>query len=163
MRNNDYVNLVKQYLRSYNHYKVAVKNMTEDISDREAALSNISIKTSSYGPEPGGGTSELTTVERMAEERLELEEELATLKQELSRVTTLLARIDRSIAELPDSEEELVKLFYIDGYSYQAIYEVQHFSERWCRNHLREAEVKLAVMLFGPKAQERICFVRAAS
>ena len=163
MRTNDYVNLVKDYLRSYNYYKVSVKNMEEDISDREVALSGMSIKTTTYGTEPQGGTSELTPVERMADERIKLEQELAVLKQELSSVTTLLARIDRSIEELPENESELVKLFYIDGYSYQAIYDRKHFSERWCRNHLRDAEVKMAVMLFGLKAQERICFVQVAS
>lgn len=160
MQTNDYVKLVKEYLRNYNFYKVAVKNMNEDISDREIALSGVSISISSYGANPHGGTSEMTPTERMAAENMQLAEELRILKQDLSRVTTLLTRIDRSIAELPDNEAELVKLFYLDGYSYQAIYDVKHFSERWCRNHLRSAEVKLAVMLFGPKAQDKICFVR---
>ena len=160
IRANDYINTMRNYLKSYNYYAQYLSNVKESVKDIDRQLSAESIKIARYGNDPAGaGQSGLTTVEQSASIRMSLEMEKQELLNSSLEVESLMARINNTLLRLPLEEQELIKGFYIEGLSYGKLALRYCYSERWCRKRVRLAEEKMAFMMFGPKATESVSFI----
>lgn len=157
---NDYLGVTRSYLRRYNLYAQYLNNVKDSVDEIDSRLATESISVSRYGTDPGGGGSELSAVERAAAERIILEQEKNELANNASEVMRLMHRVSSTISTLPEEEQAILRGHYLEGRSCTQLAMVNNYSERWCRKLLRQAESKMAVMLFGPKAAEDIFFIK---
>jgi RNA polymerase sigma factor (sigma-70 family) len=158
-RNNDYVKLTRDYLRNIGYYRIAVANMSTDIKDLESRMRDVPIKITDYGPMPGGGSGELNGVERAAESKLEAVEDYKRKSAELKQLSRQIDRLENCIENLPEEEQQAVRLFYIDRLNYGELACAMGWSERTVKRRVSSGTRAVAVMLFGPKAEKNVQFV----
>lgn len=157
---NDYLSTTRNYLRCYNLYAQYLNNVKDSVDEINSRLATESISVSRYGNDPGGGGSELSAVERAAAERILLEQERNDLSGNAVEVERLMHRVASTICTLPAEEQAILRGHYLEGRSCTQLAMLNNYSERWCRKLLRQAEGKMAVMLFGPKAAEDVYFIK---
>ncbi len=157
---NDYLSTTRNYLRRYNLYAQYLNNVKDSVDEINSRLATESISVSRYGTDPGGGGSGLTAVERAASERILLEQERIDLAENAVEVERLMHRVASTLSTLPEEEQALLRGHYMDGMSCAQLAYNKNYSERWCRKLLRQAEGKMAVMLFGPKAAQDVYFLK---
>lgn len=160
---NDYLDNTVKYLRRYRIYKTMLINIESDIQDLTKDLQSESIKTAGYGEETGsgGGSPEmLTATERAADRRLALESEKQELLQGVAEIRRIVERIDRALLALPKDERDIVEIIHFDKAGYSAASRACCFSERHCGRLLRNAERRIAYMLFGPVSTKSVHFMR---
>lgn len=153
---NDYVNMTKGYLRNYNKFIVAAKNLSNDIVTAEQFLvqsDDIAAAVAKYGDEPGGGSSELTTVEAAAERHMDLQRNIVKMKRNLSQLQRLIAKIDRALESLDSEDRAIVQEFTIENKSAIEVANRHFYSERWVRTRAKNAMKEIALMIFGIKAR----------
>lgn len=166
IRANDYINTMRNYLKSYNYYTQYLNNVQESVKDIDRQLATESIRVSRYGDEAGGGSSGsggLALVERSAEVRIQLEQEKQDLLNGSLAVESLVTRITNTMQRLSPEEQGLVREFYIDKQTYESMARTHICSPRWCRKRLRLAEEKMALMMFGPRATDSIRFLETGA
>ena len=76
---NDYMLLTRRYLKDYKKMQRDIDAWEQQKSDIKAELSDVSVAISRYGGEPGGGSGDMTVVERQAETRGKLEAKLSRI------------------------------------------------------------------------------------
>jgi DNA-directed RNA polymerase specialized sigma24 family protein len=155
---NDYIRLVKDYLRDVEYCRVAASNLHDSIKELEENLRDVSTKIASYEQNPGGNC-ELNAVEMESSRRIEQEQQLNDAVKNYQRLQNHLARVDRSLQCLTDEEQKALMYYYAERKSYLEIADRQNMSERSCRRMVREATRKMALMMFGLKSKENIIFV----
>ena len=75
---NDYVNTTRGWLKRYNQFVVTAENMRDEIAANKKIMeADVSAPCAKYGDEPGGGTSELNTVEAAASRHEYLNQRIA--------------------------------------------------------------------------------------
>lgn len=152
---NEYVNVIKGRLKNYSMFKKMVSDMTADIATQEEMLSramDLGAPIAAYDSMPRGGSSELTTVERLTEDRLRVRENIRRTTLNRDETQLIIDQIDRTLMALSQEEEELLRGYYIDGLSWQTIGYEHHYSERWARKKAKKALRTMALMIFGPKS-----------
>lgn len=161
---NDYIAATKRYLHSYNMFKVSIVNMQDELSlhQQELAL-NTSMPSviAKYGDDPGGGTPELNKVEMAAWKRMQIEAECRSLDGDILRVKALLRRIDRAICQLTGEEQYLIKGHYFEDKEWMELGAKIYCTEKTARDKNTKAIRKIAVMLFGLKAEDQARYVFA--
>lgn len=164
IRANDYINTMRNYLKSYNYYMQYLNNAREAVKDIDRQLATESIKVSRYGNEAGGGGSDgLTLVEKSASLRIRLEQEKQDLLSSSLAIESLMARITNTMQRLSPEEQRIVREFYIEEQTYESMARTHICSPRWCRKRLRLAEEKMAFMMFGPRATDSIRFIETGA
>lgn len=156
---NDYLKLTKNYLRNYKLYEQTSESLALMIAETERQLEGESVKIASYGPEPGGGTSELTSTERAAEHRLRIEHNLAELKLQHHRISMQVRRIQLALEAVTPDELQIIQLFYFDHQAYKQICCQVNLSERSCRRKVQAVTKRVALLLFGLRAEEKVLFL----
>lgn len=157
---NDYLSATRGYLKRYNLYAQYLNNVKDSVDEINSRLATESIRASRYGTDPGGGSSDLSAVEMAASERILLEQEKENLTGNALEVERLMQRVSSTISTLPEDEQAILRGHYMDGRNCTQLALANNYSERWCRKLLRQAEDKMAVMLFGPKAAEDVYFIK---
>lgn len=162
LRANDYVSITRKYLREYHLYTQYLNNARATLADIDRQLTTESIKTSKFGGEPGGGTSELNAIEAAASKRMELEEKRRAVCDEMFSVERIISYIRGSLPKLTSEKQALIRGFYFDNLPYKELAREHAYCEQWCRKLIRQAEREIAVMIFGAKASTDIGFINAA-
>jgi hypothetical protein len=146
---NDYVGITRRYLKNYNQLRIAIENLDEDINARKELLRDESVAISRYGTQPGGGFSELTQAEAAAAKRVKCEQEIIELQSNKAEIERIIRKVDRALEGLSDADCDLVKGYYIDGYSWRQLGQQQFCSEKWARDKGNKALKEVAFMVFG--------------
>ena len=121
---NDYLKLTKEYLRNLNYYREAEKNLASALTDINAELGSVSIKSSNAtNDEVHGASLGLNSVERAAAYRINLEHRYAEIIVERGLLRKHIDKLTRAISTLPRAEQEVVRLFFIDRLRYTRISE----------------------------------------
>jgi len=154
---NDYVKLVREYLRNYNRWHIAVQNMQEEIEAKQREIAVIAAPVAKYG-NTTGGVNELTSVEREASMHEQARQDISSLERGLATLRRKLAQLERAIHGLQPEEQELLRRRYIDGGSWLAISGVMHVSPDWARKRARRALGHVAGMIFGSVAEQQALF-----
>lgn len=153
MRNerNDYVLTTKGYLRDYNELRAMVTAWKNERADIAAELSSFPVAISKYGDEPGGGTNELTTVERQAYQREKERGRLEVLNHDIAVAEKLLHRIDDGILCMGE-DGKLLRAHYIEKKSWYELAEDDICSYGAVRQRGSRCIKTLAKILFGLQA-----------
>lgn len=158
LNSNDYVTLTRGYLKNYNKYRDYVEKAFARCDEIDIELADESIKTTTYGLDQGGG-SELTPVERAASMRMQLESEKADLQNKANLVKSFLSNLLWGIGKLDTEDKVLISKLYFKHLSTYEISKEMHITSRWVCMQARQAEKKLAVLLFGKAAEQEIYFL----
>lgn len=153
---NDYVNTTRNYLRNFKLYSEYLDNARHMLADIDRQLATESVKTSRYGNEPGGGFSELNGVEVSATRRMDLQQSRDNICSQMFELEGVLGNISRALLKLSEDKRKLIKGYYFDRLPYTDLAGINHYTDRWCRKLIRQAEREIAVMIFGPKAEPDI-------
>lgn len=159
---NDYVSMTRRYLKNYNKLKITILNLTEELNAQNELLQDESIAISHYGCELGGGSSELSATEAAAERRSKTKRKIIELENNIAEIQRIINKIDRALEGLKESDSELVKGYYIDGYSWSQLGVKNYCTEKWARDKGNKAMKEVAFMVFGIVArpqQLRFVFV----
>lgn len=148
-RYNDYEVMTFNYLKNYNQFKIAIKNLETDKEIIIEQLTSFSVAISKYSAEAGGGYNELSQTESSVDRRIKLEGDLAKIEFNLKILKGKIEKIDRSLAALnPDSKNIIEKRFF-DTYDWWQIARLTNYSERWCQRINSKAVKELSKMIFG--------------
>ncbi len=158
LNSNDYVKLTKDYLKNYNRYMDYVEKAFARCDEIDLELADESIKTTTYGLERGGG-SELTPVERAASTRMKLKSEKADLQNKANLVKSFLSNLLTNIGKLDTEDKVLISKLYFRHLSTYEISKEMRITSRWVCMQARQAEKRLAVLLFGEAAEQEIYFL----
>lgn len=158
LNSNDYVKLTRDYLKNYSKYMDYVEKAFARCDEIDLELADESIKTTTYGLDQGGG-SELTPVERAASMRMQLESEKADLQNKANLVKSFLSNLLWGIGKLDTEDKVLISKLYFRHLSTYEISKEMHITSRWVCMQARQAEKKLAVLLFGKAAEQEIYFL----
>lgn len=152
---NDYIAITRRWLKSYNTFVATVQSMTADIEAQERILrtaDDLGAPIAAYDSMPKGGSGELNTVERKAEDRLRRQNNIEREKLNRDEIQRIIDRLDRAIKALQPEEQELIYGHYIDGRDWYSLGYERHYSERWAREKAGKAIRTIAFVLFGVKA-----------
>lgn len=158
LNSNDYVKLTRDHLKNYNKYTDYVEKAFARCDEIDLELADESIKTTTYGFDQGGG-SELTPVERAASMRIQLESEKTDLQNKANLVKSFLSNLLWGIGKLDTEDKVLISKLYFRHLSTYEISKEMHITSRWVCMQARQAEKKLAVLLFGKAAEQEIYFL----
>lgn len=158
LNSNDYVTLTRGYLKNYNKYRDYVEKAFARCDEIDLELADESIKTTTYGLDQGGG-SELTPVERAASMRIQLKSEKTDLQNKANLVKAFLSNLLCGIGKLDTEDKVLISKLYFRHLSTYEISKEMHITSRWVCMQARQAEKKLAVLLFGKAAEQEIYFL----
>lgn len=158
LNSNDYVTLTRGYLKNYNKYVDYVEKAFARCDEIDIELADESIKTTTYGLERGGG-SEFTPVERAASTRMKLKSEKADLQNKANLVKSFLSNLLTNISKLDVEDKVLISKLYFRHLSTCEVSKEMHITMRWVCRQARQAEKRLAVLLFGKAAEQEIYFL----
>lgn len=162
---NDYAGITRQWLRRYNDFSMAAKNMNADVKilvQEIAANEDMTAPIAKYSSMPSSGKSELNAVESSTARRLEKERQIEMVKNDVIELERVIAKIDRAINSLDGESADIIKSYYIDRQSWAKIADKHHYSEEWARKKSNKAIKRMALIIFGMKAMpEQLSFVFA--
>lgn len=159
---NDYVSMTRKYLKNYNKLKITIVNLTEELNAQKELLQDESIAISRYGCELGGGSSELNATEAAADRRDKTKRKVVELENNISEIQRIINKLDRALKGLNETDCQLIKGYYIDGYSWNKLGNKNYCTEKWARDKGNKALREVAFMLFGVVAEpQQLKFVFA--
>ena len=160
IKTNDYINATKTYMKQYNLLTQYLANTSELLKDIERRLTGGEIKAVAYDKGTRGSCCDVDGIARQVFKRMDLETERKSLIAESEPIANHIKRLSLSINQLEKDEREVLIDYYWNHLNYSQLVDKYHFSERWCRRLLRQAERKMAIMLFGTKATEPVLFLQ---
>lgn len=149
LRNDEYISLTKTYLQNYRRWQAESANLGHEAQELAAILADIPAAIAKYGDGPGGGSSELNTIEQSAERRMKLEARLRTTTARKNKLDGILTRVDTALGALNDQLRGLLISHYMDGVSWIDLAAGCYYSERWTRERGHRALAMVAEMIFG--------------
>lgn len=155
---NDYINLIRCYLRDWQNYEDCLRNADAAVKELDTQMSGGDLKATSYG-NIGGGNSGVNGVEHSAIKRLELLGKRNRILADSEDVKRHMARLVSAMNELDKEERGIIKERYIQKMDYAALSRRHHYTDRWCKKLVYDAERKMAVSFFGPVAEQDIYFL----
>lgn len=159
---NDYVSMTRRYLKNYNKLKITIVNLTEEVNAQKELLQGESIAISHYGSELGGGSAELNATEAAADRRDKTKRKIVELENNIAEIQRIINKIERALEGLNDSDHDIVKGYYIDGYSWRQLGIKNYCTEKWARDRGNKALKEVAFMVFGIVVKpEQLMFVFA--
>lgn len=161
---NDYVNTVKEYLRSYNYFKIMIANLEEDKKDKLHILTEYSVLISKYGGMPGGGSGELNQTESAASQRMKLEEELKNIELNLNALYSVINKIDRALSALNYIEKTIITRHYFENKGWEDIGIELQYTGKTVSSRAKKGVSDMAFMIFGAAARPKqlsFCFFKA--
>ena len=150
---NDYVNMTKGYLKSYNRFKVQIENMKEDIEAMQKELeADVAAPIAQYGGTIRGGSPELNSVESAASRHNAINNKIKYLSHEINVAERKIRQIDRTLSTIKAEDAELIRMYYFDGMTWTEIGIQKYLSDKWVRIKCNRAVKEIAQMIFGSKA-----------
>ncbi|BAL83538.1 hypothetical protein SELR_18300 [Selenomonas ruminantium subsp. lactilytica TAM6421] len=158
---NDYVATVKRWLKNYNQFKITIENLNEEIrACEEMQELDVTAGIARYSDMPGGGFSELGSVESSAAKHEARAEHIESMKQSVQAIERTLRKIDRSLNGLTGIEANLITGHYIERKTWAELGNENFYTEKWARVHGGRAVKKMSEMIFG-LAPSQMAFVFA--
>ena len=90
---------------------------------------------------------------------MKLKSEKADLQNKANLVKSFLSNLLTNISKLNVEDKVLISKLYFRHLSTLEISKEMHITSRWVRIQARQAEKRLAVLLFGKAAEEEIYFL----
>lgn len=153
---NDYISTTRSWLKCYNDFKSNIQIINNDLKslgDEIENANNIAVPPiAKYSSEPGGGTSELNSVESAAVKLMKLKNNIEQLKNDQMELLRIISKIDIAIEALENDEACLIRGHYINSESWRALGHKLSYSEEWARKKGGAALKRMALMLWGLKA-----------
>ena len=149
LRNEECISLTKTYLQNYRRWQAESANLGREAEELAAVLADVPAAIAKYGDEPGGGSSELNTIEQSAERRMKLEERLHATTARKRKLDGILTRVYTALGALNDQPRSLLISHYMDGASWIDIAAGCYYSERWTRERGHRALAMVSEMIFG--------------
>lgn len=159
---NDYVRLTKDYIKEMDLYEVHEKIIVARKKDLEESIKDVSTKIVKYEQNPGG-SSELTTVEAETAKRLEWEKKLKQCDNELKTLRQHINRVKKCMEGLTQEEQEMLRLHYCVGATYEEMSDLMGWSPRTCKRRIHDIRDKVSLMLFGDKMKASYRFIEVDS
>lgn len=159
---NDYEKAVYGYLINYRRFQGQIANLTIQIQGVQEEIDSIAAAPiAKYGADTAGGFSGLSPVEQLVERRQKLEAKLPMLQADLRRVKNLVESIDTAINMLPEIDQRIVRLKYIENNRWLYVALETKYSERRCQDIAERAIRDITDMMFPEVAegQQRLRFV----
>lgn len=158
-KTNDYINTTKTYLKQYNLLIQYLENVRESLEDIDSRLTGGEVKAVTYDKGVRGSCCDVNGIARQVFKRMDLKDERERLQADTAPIERHIKRIESSLEQLTADERGILLDYYAKKLNYAQLVEKYHYSDRWCRRILRQAERKMAIMLFGTKATEPILFL----
>lgn len=108
--------MTKAQLRSYRHLKLEKDNLDRSIKELEAVI--YSPRAAQIDGQPHGGSSPGSVVERAALKHAEL---LERYQRKAAELADAMLIIEEAIEELSPTERTLMRLYYIDGHTWEVV------------------------------------------
>lgn len=150
---NDYAKLTRGYLYHYNAYCAMIKNLENERNDLNEKLKAVPVGNSLQ--DYYGGTAELNKVEKTAYERDEIRAKLKIIEADIKNISSNLDRVDIALKGLTKEEQFIVKSYFVERIPWKEISKKIYLSERWTKIKGYAIIKKLAVCIFGTKAQNK--------
>lgn len=148
---NDYVAIVKRWLKNYNRFKITIENLNEEIKAcEEMQKLDVTAGIAKYGDMPSGGFSELNNVESSASTHEQRQKHIESMKQSVQAIERILRKVDRSLEGLSGTDAHLIKGHYIEKKTWAELGNENFYTEKWARVHGGKAVKQMAAMIFGP-------------
>ena len=147
---NDYISIVKEYLRGYNRYKVTVDLLQENIKKKEFELGlSVSAPISKYGNSMSGEYSELNSVEKSVDKNNKMLQKIAIAQRDIRSITRMLNMVDKAVAALDERKQTAIKEFYFNKKTWIEVGNDMYVSEKTARDIGRIAVKEIASMMYG--------------
>lgn len=150
---NDYKRLTRGYLKDYRAWQQAIGAWEQEKADIDAELASMPVAVSRYGGEPGGGSGEMNAVERLAERRIKLTDRALSIDTDTRELRRVMKNLETAIRTLDGADSQLVTLHYIDGRTWYDVADALGYSMEGAKQKGYRAIGKIAVVLFGRKAE----------
>jgi hypothetical protein len=143
--------VIKYYLINYKKNMMYITNVKADIADYEKMMSlNAAPKVPSLSLSPGGGGVTDSQQEREYFSKEDIREKVGALQADLGKLTPIMKRLNRSLEALTDTDREIIRCKYIEGFSWYITANEAHCSEGYCRKRCEKILGILDGMIFGP-------------
>ena len=153
MFHNDYINVVREYLRRYHEFKTYIKNTKADLDDLQALEElDAAPKIPSLSHAPGGDGIMISQEEKAMHDKEHIEIRRQKLQADLAKVEPFMKRLDRSIEALSYAERVIAEERFINGASWMRVADMLHMSETAARKRAGKVLEQIAAMMFGPTA-----------
>lgn len=156
---NDYVNLTKGYLKSYNQFKMTLENLQREKAKDEEQLDrcdDIVASIAKYGPQAtakgGNNVYGNGVVDRTAEKREKIRERIVAMEDDINVLKVIIDKIDRAFLAITTVERDLLQVHFIEKYDWTVTGQRLGISRRWAIEKGNEGLRKMALMLFGSMA-----------
>lgn len=140
--------MTKDKLREYPHLKRAEKQIRSMLEDVEARMLSPRIPNMDGMPKGKGGAG--SAVEDMVEKHIELQRRYL---DKLAELTTAQAEIERAIAALPNREQTLLRLHYLQDMTWEQVCVAMCYSWRQVHRIHGNALAMLQEMENPPKEE----------
>ena len=155
MKYSDYEQNVYRYLRNYNWFKRQIKSIDIELKGLDERIRLLGgLKGVSYDSTAVMGGEKTSTVEQAAIQRDELEQKAAILRENRERISTLIKRIDDALDALDETDREIVRMRYIDGFRWTQIAMKAPYSQRSCITHGQNAVKQIVALIFPVQSRE---------
>lgn len=155
---NDYFQLTKNYLRNLNSYKECISEMEQQVKDLENAYASVPIKSPSFDSANSGSAS-LNSVESETQKRLDTIRDKYSVLHDMEALKAQVTKIENARMFLTKEEDKLFDFVFLQNLSYSQLARVAHLGERTCKRKINAITRKIAVHLFGRRAERNVHFI----
>ncbi len=149
---NDYIRLTRGYLKDYNRMRTCIRTWEKEKKEIEYELSSLPMAVSRYGGELGGGSGELSVVERLAQTRIKLTNRLFQIEHDVKELHRVMKKIENAVAALDPETRDIVWSHYVEGKKWYDVADVHYLSYSCASQKGYRAIRVVACMIFGQKA-----------
>ena len=149
---NDYMKLTRGYLRDYRKMEARIKAWAQEKADLLRELSDVPVAISRYGGEPGGGSGDMTVVERQAETRGKLEAKLSLIDHNIGELRRVMKTVETAVRALEPEACEIVWDHYVERVEWNVIADRLYLSSAAVRQRGHRAILDVANTIFVNRA-----------
>lgn len=152
MHNNDYENVIKNYLRRFLEWERHLDHLKQRIDELEAMLQlEAAPKTTKYEYTGGGsgGWDKPSTEEAETFRKEKMQYELQWKKGEYRKLQRMMRTLQEDMDALPDAEREIIQFRFVQGESWESVAQRVNRSNSCCRSIGRKAIDAMTRMYFG--------------
>ena len=149
---NDYMLLTRRYLKDYKKMQSDIGVWEQQKADIKSELSDVSVAISCYGGEPGGGSGDMTVVERQAETRAKLQTRLSLLDHNIGELRRVMKTVETAVSALEPEACEIVWDHYVERVEWNVIADRLYLSSAAVRQRGHRAIRDVANTIFVNRA-----------
>ena len=149
---NDYMLLTRRYLKDYKKMQSDIGVWEQQKADIKSELSDVSVAISRYGGERGGGSGDMTVVERQAETRAKLQTRLSLLYHNIGELRRVMKTVETAVSALEPEACEIVWDHYVERVEWNVIADRLYLSSAAVRQRGHRAIRDVANTIFVNRA-----------